>query len=440
MDRWTTLLSSSLCILRRAEDVAIHHSATEVFLEAYNKLGIAVTSCNVEDGKAIPMHKDEKNGSNNTACKNTRSTVIAPLLHPMNTYQAYLGERRVKDQSQRGVHSEQRPSAGYEECDDEDMSEERKGVRSQPHCLVLLLALTLIIHIDATDKLMKRLTRHSDSGPSGGIDLPRVMSHVHPDTDRGQKTHRAVKMPRPNDLIDSSSEDKSNSRFDDMWKKEHSSSKTQSQTLLTALRNLIVPLIQNAVPYADLAESPDSPEAVELLRALQKYIASIIGGQICEDHGPMTKVMHIREFNPETSETQEEYTVKDDTEYEALIDTKPENDILANGEMVGSVIQVQRPFGDSTLHLTELYSILTIKLVDFTLLPDLLKELRERVFNLLPIRLLCFESDPNSDTLRTSLAYRSEVFAYLAKMFNYTDIELMMIQIRTSFAISYAIS
>ncbi|KAF9476753.1 hypothetical protein BDN70DRAFT_914380 [Pholiota conissans] len=190
---------------------------------------------------------------------------------------------------------------------------------------------------------------------------------------------------------------KPSGRLGDRHKKEslyHESSNAQSQTLLSALCNLIVPLVKNVVPNVR-AECYDGPEAERFVVALQEYVFAIIEKVESDDHGGVTKTVDLTECDLDVAEVVVQ-SVKDDeregTERQSHIASLVEQGISPG------VIRELNDHRISSLFWS-------------------LMNLRNRVFNDFPIRLLCFEQAPDSGILEISLLDKTEVYTWLAKQF-----------------------
>ncbi|KAF9473420.1 hypothetical protein BDN70DRAFT_885840 [Pholiota conissans] len=203
------------------------------------------------------------------------------------------------------------------------------------------------------------------------------------------KAHRKGKTHRPRDSIDSTCEIKSTIRSEDIGKKEDGSSNGQAQVLLTALHNLIVPLVQNVVP--DASELTAGPEAELLLAALQNYIASIVGGrgQSGRVMWASTRTVHLEDLDtPDVRDTlgtkKISERIKDEMEPNELVDNSLISPLNLNCDRNGELIEI-------------------------------LEGLRERVFNDLPIRLLRFDKPDGTTDLKISLLTRADIYSTLAK-------------------------
>ncbi|KAF9476756.1 hypothetical protein BDN70DRAFT_923071 [Pholiota conissans] len=174
----------------------------------------------------------------------------------------------------------------------------------------------------------------------------------------------------------------------------HGSSNAQSQTLLSALHNLIVPLVKNVVPNVR-AECYDGPEAERFVVALQEYVFAIIEKVESDDHGGATKTVDLTECNLDVAEVTV-HSAKDD-----------EREGSERQSHVASLVEqgispaVIRELNDHRI--SSLFKSLTY--------------LRDQVFNDFPIRLLYFEQAPNSGILNISLLNKTEVYTWLAKQF-----------------------
>ncbi|KAF9477630.1 hypothetical protein BDN70DRAFT_994821 [Pholiota conissans] len=185
-------------------------------------------------------------------------------------------------------------------------------------------------------------------------------------------------------------------RSEDIGKKD-----TDAQILLTALRNLIVPLVQSVVPNAS-AEFDGRPEEENLLIALQKYVASIVGGQVQaenQDEKKITRVINLKALNitkvPEKTKDDVSRNVHRDRErFKVLI-----NKVI---QIIQLDIPVDSQAGRSYV------------------LGKLLEALREQVFNSLPVRLLYFERLDDSDMFQISLLDQANIYSRLAEKFTYT--------------------
>ncbi|KAF9473830.1 hypothetical protein BDN70DRAFT_997436 [Pholiota conissans] len=178
-------------------------------------------------------------------------------------------------------------------------------------------------------------------------------------------------------------------RSEDIKKKAHEQSETNAQILLTALRNLIVPLVQSVVPNAS-AEFYGCPEEENLLKALKDYVTSIIGGKARgdnRDEKKIKRVVNLKALNvPKVPD-------KPKAGVSLRINVGQELFRPPRRQVIRSAI----PVGPQTGYLLEV--------------------LREQVFNMLPIRLLYFERLDNSDMLQISLVNRADIYSRLAKKF-----------------------
>ncbi|KAF9472268.1 hypothetical protein BDN70DRAFT_900668, partial [Pholiota conissans] len=192
-----------------------------------------------------------------------------------------------------------------------------------------------------------------------------------------KKVHGSDKPHQSSSSSDSTGDTELDTKSQDQRTKEPGA---QGQTLLTALHNLIVPLVQNVVPHASgPCQFSENPEAEHLLVALQKYIASVITqlrSSIDLEVLDMAKAPDTK-CEDESAQERTNYTDQGQTD-----------------------INIESP-----LH------------IPFFSLENLLGVLRQRVFNRLPIRLLCFEKLGNADTLKISLLNQAELYSYLSKKF-----------------------
>ncbi|KAF9473423.1 hypothetical protein BDN70DRAFT_843490 [Pholiota conissans] len=192
---------------------------------------------------------------------------------------------------------------------------------------------------------------------------------------------------------------KPDTRSKDQWTKDFSGA--QGKTLIIALHNLIVPLVQNTVSHAsDLCQFSESLEAENLLVALKKYVATIVGRQTEMENvteGPTARTISLKDL--EVSEATKAPDTKREVESEILQEmTKLER--TNNMDQGLSEIDIENPLRDP-----------------FFSLENLLGELQERVFNRLPIRLFFFEKLGNPEVLKISLLNRAELYSYLSKKF-----------------------
>ncbi|KAF9470588.1 hypothetical protein BDN70DRAFT_998894 [Pholiota conissans] len=177
----------------------------------------------------------------------------------------------------------------------------------------------------------------------------------------------------------------------------------KAQILLNSLRNLIFPLIQNVVPTAN--DKACGPEAELFLVALQNYIVSIVHPQTAQNAvaGLSEKVvnldgtyyslssMYIKVFKSKIELDSPQVHLKKD-------EVGRENALKAV-EVTESNMVIPR-------HINDEQSIG---------LQSLLTDLHERVFNRLPIRLLYFKKQDDSNLLKISLLYRSEIYSTLTE-------------------------
>ncbi|KAF9473425.1 hypothetical protein BDN70DRAFT_383954 [Pholiota conissans] len=210
------------------------------------------------------------------------------------------------------------------------------------------------------------------------------------------KVHRTAKTHRLGDSTDTTDEVKLDTRSEDIEK--------DAQILLTALRNLIVPLVQSVVPNAS-AEFDGRPEEKNLLIALQNYVTSIIGGQDQADNRDekrITRVVNLKALNvPKAPEKPKDGVSHNTYKIQEKLRHHKQN-----------VVRFNFPVGPRTGDAFELGNLLEV--------------LREQVFNLLPIRLLRFERLDNTDMLRISLLDQAEIYSSLARQFAHTYISIQV--------------
>ncbi|KAF9471742.1 hypothetical protein BDN70DRAFT_998508 [Pholiota conissans] len=163
-----------------------------------------------------------------------------------------------------------------------------------------------------------------------------------------------------------------------------------AQILLDSLRNLIFPLIQNVVPAAN--DIASGPEAELFLVALQNYIVSIVHTQTAQNAvaGLSEKVINLEELDsPQVHLKKDEVQGREN----ALKDHLPAVEVIESNAVIPRYI--------NDLRSIELQSLLT--------------DLHERVFNRLPIRLLYFKKQDDSNLLKISLLNQSEIYSTLTE-------------------------
>ncbi|KAF8187130.1 hypothetical protein BJ912DRAFT_970184 [Pholiota molesta] len=191
------------------------------------------------------------------------------------------------------------------------------------------------------------------------------------------------------------------------------SSNAQAQMLLTALHNVVVPLIKAVMPDSkDSERVPVGPEADAFLAALQKYIACIIRDHSQSDNQEaMTQTVH--------PEVPEKLTIKgvdnlvQDKSSDAqlskntyLPDEKTFVAVSNAGESDYLLLSVKGKVNNSNsgIHSTPL---------NFDPLGEVLSDLRAHVFNDMPIRLLCInKTRVGIDSI--TLLDRAGIYSYLA--------------------------
>ncbi|KAF9471733.1 hypothetical protein BDN70DRAFT_926025 [Pholiota conissans] len=189
-----------------------------------------------------------------------------------------------------------------------------------------------------------------------------------------QKAHKAEKTDRRSDSIDSTGEGESDAPLKGSAK---IMSDAKTQILLDSLRNMILPLIRNVVPTAN--DKACGPEAELFLVALQNYIVSIVHPQTAQNPvaGLSEKVINLKELD-----SPQVHLKKDEVGRE---------NALKAVEVTESNIVIPRHINDER------------------------SNLHERVFNRLPIRLLYFKKQDDSNILKISLLNQSEVYSTLTE-------------------------
>ncbi|KAF9473480.1 hypothetical protein BDN70DRAFT_867329 [Pholiota conissans] len=186
----------------------------------------------------------------------------------------------------------------------------------------------------------------------------------------------------------------SNARYEDRGVEERPTTNAASQTaLLTALRNMIITLVQAAVPNSKgLDDVPMGREAEDLLASLQTYISSVIRDET------KTRVVDLAEMSEQ-----------------------PGGPNMGSGRvnlLSAGTVNAGKILEKSNDEPEELVIFRTWKGIDgeITPLKDVLTNLREHVFNRLPIRLLSFrKSDLDNSKLEISLLERGEIYAHLVR-------------------------
>ncbi|KAF9473488.1 hypothetical protein BDN70DRAFT_381724 [Pholiota conissans] len=165
--------------------------------------------------------------------------------------------------------------------------------------------------------------------------------------------------------------------------------------LLAALRNMIITLVQTAVPNSKgLDTVPMGREAEDLLASLQNYISSVIRDET------KTRVVDLTEMSERLSGSNEGTGCVNITHENVNVGMKLETPTDEAEEMV-------------------IFRFRSGKDGEMTSLKDVLTSLREHVFNRLPIRLLSFrKSDLDNSKLEISLLERGEVYAHLERNFH----------------------
>ncbi|KAF9472009.1 hypothetical protein BDN70DRAFT_998376 [Pholiota conissans] len=190
-----------------------------------------------------------------------------------------------------------------------------------------------------------------------------------------RKVHRAEKILRQSDSTISSGEGKCDV--------------PSAQTLLAALRNLIVPLVQTVIP--DINDTTEGPEAELLLVALQNYVASIIGCPNQHNNhvpGTLTRIVPLEVLDASDTPSKKKL-ISDNTEVEKLPDVE-----ITKTSLISSHNAIHGQDGELRI---------------------ILSDLQERVFNRLPIRLLSFEKSEESKYLKISLISRTQIYSMVAK-------------------------
>ncbi|KAF9473838.1 hypothetical protein BDN70DRAFT_937130 [Pholiota conissans] len=219
-----------------------------------------------------------------------------------------------------------------------------------------------------------------------------------------QKMHRTDKTHRHSDSIDSTGKGESNAPLKGSAKIMPDA---KAQILLNSLRNLIFPLIQNVVPTAN--DIASGPEAELLLVALQNYIISIVHPQTAQNPiaGSSEKVVNLEGASYSLSsmyikvikskielDSPQVHLKKDEVDRkDALKDHLPAVEVTESNMVIPRYINDQWSI--------ELQSLLT--------------RLHGHVFNRLPIRLLYFKKQDNSNLLKISLLDRSEIYSTLTE-------------------------
>ncbi|KAF9473234.1 hypothetical protein BDN70DRAFT_843717 [Pholiota conissans] len=178
--------------------------------------------------------------------------------------------------------------------------------------------------------------------------------------------------------------------------------------LLTALRKVIIPLVETAVPNSKcLDDVPMGHEAVGLLIALQKYITSVI------QDGTKTRVVDLTEM----------------CEKADVHDKRLKKELVAAEDGGGDSLNTPTAIlnGNTYLHPENSTSDVEEKVifrnpngvdVESCTLKEMSTRLQRHVFNTLPIRLLYFrKSDLDRSKLEISLLERGEVYSYIEKIF-----------------------
>ncbi|KAF9483340.1 hypothetical protein BDN70DRAFT_929352 [Pholiota conissans] len=178
---------------------------------------------------------------------------------------------------------------------------------------------------------------------------------------------------------------------------------TEAQmALLTALRKVIIPLVQTAVPNSQgLDDVPIGREAEDLLAALQNYISSVIR------NGTNTRVVDLTDFieAPETGNGAE-------------MDPQEVEDV--GGEPDSSIAELDSPknCAEGPTNVVTNLPIGNINEQYEIQLKESLTILREHVYNNLPIRLLYFQkSESDNSKLEITLLDRTQVYSYLEQKF-----------------------
>ncbi|KAF8179214.1 hypothetical protein BJ912DRAFT_982921 [Pholiota molesta] len=209
------------------------------------------------------------------------------------------------------------------------------------------------------------------------------------------------------------------------------SSNPQAQMLLTALHNVVVPLIKAVMPdRKDSERVPVGPEADAFLAALQKYITCIIRDHSQSDNQEATKATiqtvhlegHCQLFCMTIDTVPEKSTIKG---VDNLVKNESSNVQLSKtadlpGEETFETFFARSSAGESD------YLSLSVKgtvnnsnsgihstPLNFDPLGEVLSDLRAHVFNDMPIRLLCIQKTrAGIDSI--TLLDRAGIYSYLA--------------------------
>ncbi|KAF9474963.1 hypothetical protein BDN70DRAFT_884288 [Pholiota conissans] len=164
---------------------------------------------------------------------------------------------------------------------------------------------------------------------------------------------------------------------------------SSAQILLTALQAVIIPLIKVVLPKSEgLGDVEPGPEAEDFLVALQKYISSVVQEQLkVEQHSQMTRVVDLGDaaFSPSV---------------EAL-DTGVGQHAIA-GSPSAEPVQAGK-----SMHMVTTNPHLERN----PLQAEALANLRAKVFNEMPIRLLSFQK--YGSQLNITLMDRPQIYAFL---------------------------
>ncbi|KAF9470415.1 hypothetical protein BDN70DRAFT_889076, partial [Pholiota conissans] len=189
----------------------------------------------------------------------------------------------------------------------------------------------------------------------------------------------------------------SNARYEDRGVEEQPTTNASQTALLAALRNMIITLVQAAVPKSKgLDTVPMGREAEDLLASLQTYISSVIRDET------KTRVVDLAEMSEQPGGP--------------AVGSGRVNLMTPGNINAGKILE---KFNDKPEEEMVIFRF-EDGIDNTTTLPlkDVLTSLREHVFNRLPIRLLSFrKSDLDNSKLEISLLERGEVYAHLERNF-----------------------
>ncbi|KAF8187134.1 hypothetical protein BJ912DRAFT_1059915 [Pholiota molesta] len=181
---------------------------------------------------------------------------------------------------------------------------------------------------------------------------------------------------------------------------DHRSSSAQAQMLLTALRNVIIPLVQTAVPdRPGLHDIPLGPEAEDFLAALQKYVSSVVRDWSHSDSQEgITRTVDLEEIRSPTTVNSPAQEAK---KFSMGMQDTAQDQVPPGARASQPIRQGSGSFSMLTSEEDDRFNWM-------------LQTLRTQVFNEMPIRLLRF--DKHGSDLSITLLDRTGIYSHLAAL------------------------